>query len=118
MKPLQAGRVELDRCTFCSGMWFDGGELETVLGKKLAPTFNSALQTSRKCAACGKPMVPAELGGLRIEVCRVDRGIFLDQNELTALNGGNKVRLPAAASPVSELKVKSDVSTWLESLGV
>ena len=92
MKPFQAGRVELDRCTFCRGLWFDGGELEVVLGKKIAPTFTGATQTSRKCAACTRQMVPAELGGLRVEVCRSDRGIFLDENELVRLNDGRGVK--------------------------
>lgn len=122
MKPFQAGRVELDRCTFCRGLWFDGGELETVLGKKLAPTFTAGMQTSRKCAACAKQMVPAELGSLRIEVCRIDRGIFLDEHELLALNGGVRVAVgpqaPAAPKPppMAEAKVKDDVSAWLDSL--
>jgi Zn-finger nucleic acid-binding protein len=119
MKPFQAGKVELDRCTFCRGLWFDGGELETVLGKKLAPTFSAGMQTSRKCATCSKPMVPAELGGLRIEVCRIDRGFFLDENELVALNGGKRVTVgqaPVAARP--EAKVQDDVRGWLDSLGV
>jgi len=116
MKAFAVGKIELDRCTFCRGLWFDGGELQTLLGKKLAPTFSAGQQTSRKCAACSKPMVPAELGGLRIEVCRIDRGIFLDENELTALNGGRKVSVQAAPPP--ETKVKHDVSSWLESLGV
>lgn len=122
MKPFVAGKVELDRCTFCRGLWFDGGELETVLGKKLAPTFSAGQQTSRRCAACTKPMVPAELGGLRVEVCRVDRGIFLDEHELLALNGGKRVAVgPQAAAPAAprpEAKVKDDVGAWLESLGV
>lgn len=121
MKPFQAGRIELDRCSFCRGLWFDGGELEAVLGKKIAPTFSGGLQTSRKCAACNKQMVPGELGGLRIEVCRVDRGIFLDENELTHLNAGKKVSVQAPqapAAPPPEAKVQNEVSSWLESLGV
>ena len=121
MKAFQAGRVELDRCTFCRGLWFDGGELEAVLGRKIVPTFTPGQQTSRKCASCAKPMTPAELGGLRVEVCRIDRGIFLDEHELVALNDGKRVtasQQQGAAPPRSEPKVKDDVSAWLESLGV
>ncbi|MBS1150989.1 MAG: hypothetical protein H6Q89_2687 [Myxococcaceae bacterium] len=121
MKPFQAGRFELDRCTFCRGLWFDGGELEAVLGKKLAPTFAPGAQTSRKCATCAKPMLPAEVGSLQVEVCRIDRGIFLDENELTALNGGKRVTVgpqQPAAPPRPEAKVKDDVTSWLDSLGV
>lgn len=116
MKAFPLGKIELDRCTFCRGLWFDGGELETLFQKKLAPTFTAGQQTSRKCATCSKPMVPAEMGGLRIEVCRIDRGVFLDENELTALNGGKKVSVQAV--PPAEKKVKDDVGSWLESLGV
>ncbi len=119
MKSFQAGRVELDRCTFCRGLWFDGGELEVVLGKKIAPTFAAGMQTRRKCAACSKPLVPAELAGLRVEVCRIDRGVFLDENELTAINGGKKVSVPhQPPAPKAEAKVKDDVNAWLNALGV
>ena len=111
--------MELDRCTFCRGLWFDGGELEAVLGRKLSPTFSAGMQTSRKCATCTRPMVPAELGGLRVEVCRIDRGFFLDEHELVALNGGKKVAIGAPPpAPMPEVKVKDDVSGWLEALGV
>lgn len=119
MKAFGAGKVELDRCTFCRGLWFDGGELETVIGKKLAPTFTAGMQTARKCATCSKQMVPAELGGLRIEVCRVDRGVFLDEHELLALNGGKRVNVAQQAvppPPPPEATVKHDVSAWLDSL--
>ncbi len=119
MKAFGAGKVELDRCTFCRGLWFDGGELETVIGKKLAPTFTAGMQTARKCATCSKQMVPAELGGLRIEVCRVDRGVFLDEHELLALNGGKRVNVAqhaVAPPPPPEATVKHDVSAWLDSL--
>jgi Zn-finger nucleic acid-binding protein len=143
MKPFQAGRVDLDRCTFCrelwfdggelwfdggelwfdggelwfdgGELWFDGGELEALLGRKLSPAFAPVMQTNRTCAACTIPMVPAELGGLRVEVCRSDRGFFLDEHGRVALNGGKRV---AIGAPMPEVKVKNDVNSWLEALGV
>ena len=66
---------------------------------------------------CTKSLVPAELGGLRIKVCRIERGIFLDENELVALNAGKKVAAAQAAA-LPEAKVKGEVNTWLDSLGV
>jgi uncharacterized protein len=114
MKAFPAGKVELDRCTFCRGLWFDGGELEAVLGKPVAPEFEAG-QTSRRCAGCRVVLVPAVLGGLRIEVCRQCRGVFLDEGELKALNAGKAVKVQQAAP---EEKVRDDVKDWLSSLGV
>src|SRR5687768_9956618 len=85
MQPFQAGRVELDRCTFCKGLWFDGQELQRVLAKPAAPEISPG-KTSRRCAKCHITLQPAELGGLRIEVCTTCHGLFLDEGELRALN--------------------------------
>ena len=119
MRPFQAGRVELDRCPFCRGLWFDGGELEQVLGKKIAPAVTKGMKTSRNCPACKVAMDPAELGGLRVEVCGGCQGIFLDEGELVALNDGKKVNIAQqAGAPPPEARVKNDVTAWLDSLGV
>jgi Zn-finger nucleic acid-binding protein len=121
MRPFPAGRVELDRCSFCRGLWFDGGELEQVLGKKVSPQPAPGLQTNRHCPPCKTPMAPAELGGLRVEVCGTCHGIFLDEGELVALNGGKQVRVEQQAAPPpppTEAQVKDDVAAWLDSLGV
>jgi Zn-finger nucleic acid-binding protein len=117
MRPFQAGRVELDRCTFCRGLWFDGGELEQVLGKKVSAEVTTGMKTSRNCPACQKPLEPAVLGGLRVESCASCRGIFLDEGELVALNDGKKVTIQQQAPP-PEAKVRDDVTAWLDSLGV
>ena len=114
MKAFPVGAVELDRCTFCKGLWFDGGELQRVLGKKMAPTLDAGA-TSRSCPACLVAMTPAVLGGLRVETCIKCKGIFLDEGELVALNGGERIRME---QPAPEAKVKSDVTDWLAALGV
>lgn len=114
MRPFQAGAVELDRCPFCRGLWFDGGELEQVLGKKLVGALDNTISTSRRCAKCTTPMQPAVLGELRVEVCTTCRGVFLDDGELTKLNGGQKVRVQAR----DEAQVRDEVAGWLKSLGV
>lgn len=126
MRPFQAGKIELDRCSFCNGLWFDGGELEAILGKKLSAVVTPGMSTARACPACKVPMDPAELGGLRVETCSKCRGFFLDDGELVALNGGKAVRIqqqapaPAAPKPAPrpEKQVQDDVMGWLDSLGV
>jgi Zn-finger nucleic acid-binding protein len=121
MRTFQAGAHELDRCTFCSGLWFDGGELNAVLGKRPAASLTEDQESSRHCPRCKTAMTPAVVGGLRVEFCKTCNGVFLDDGELTALNGGQPVRIQVGApppAPRAEAQVKDDVMGWLESLGV
>lgn len=124
MRPFPAGKVELDRCTFCSGLWFDGGELEALLGRKLPATLDPDVITSRRCPADQTSMQAAVVAGLRVEFCTQCHGVFLDDGELVALNGGKPVRIqpgqPAspAAAPRAPEKVKDDVMGWLNALGI
>ena len=118
MKAFPVGQVELDRCNFCKGLWFDGGELSQVLGKKVTPSLDAGL-TARSCAACKVSMTPAQLGGLRVEVCTRCNGIFLDEGELVALNGGQRVTVQQQqATPLPEARVKDDMKQWFDSLGL
>jgi Zn-finger nucleic acid-binding protein len=119
MRPFQAGAVELDLCPFCNGIWFDGGELEQVLKKKLIGTMDPTQQSSRRCPACSIAMNPAELGALRVEVCTQCKGVFLDDGELVALNGGQRITVQGSAKPPPrpQAKVQDDVMDWLNTLG-
>lgn len=121
MKSFHAGAVELDRCSFCNGLWFDGGELEQVLGRR-PPAKLDPLETSRKCPSCTVPMRAAEVGGLRVEFCLKCGGVFLDDGELRAINGGQQVRIQADATKQAvgraEAQVQQDVKSWLGTLGV
>lgn len=124
MKPLVVSGIELDRCTFCKGLWFDGGELEQVLKKPANPQLDEG-STARKCAACAVPMRPAVLGRLRVETCTTCHGVFLDEGELVALNDGKAVRVTMeappkreAAPPVSDARVGESVNDWLKELGL
>ncbi|MBL8918296.1 MAG: zf-TFIIB domain-containing protein [Myxococcaceae bacterium] len=119
MRAFQAGKVELDRCTFCNGLWFDGGELEQVLGKRPPAKLDPQLKTSRQCAACAVPMRAAEVGGLRVEFCETCHGVFLDDGELRAINGGQQVRVQVADAkppPRPDAQVQDDVMGWLDGL--
>jgi Zn-finger nucleic acid-binding protein len=85
--PSSAPNVELDRCPQCAGLWFDWGELEQVLGRKLAPEPLEGA-TSRRCAFCRTTLSPAVLpGGVPVESCGACRGLYLDAGELAELGG-------------------------------
>jgi Zn-finger nucleic acid-binding protein len=116
MQPFQVGKVELDRCTFCLGLWFDGGELSQVLGKEMSPAMTPGMKTNRSCPECRAPMAPAELGGLRVETCVICKGIYLDRGELVALNGGKAVEV-RQETPEEVARLRKDVTNWLDSLG-
>lgn len=96
LQAFQMGPIELDRCPGCRGTFFDGGELEAVLGKPMAFEARSYV-TSRKCAACGAGMKAATVAGLAVEQCGSCKGVFLDAGELRSLNGGEGVRVRADA---------------------
>ncbi|MBL8953278.1 MAG: zf-TFIIB domain-containing protein [Myxococcaceae bacterium] len=124
MKAFVVSGVELDRCTFCKGLWFDGGELEQVLKKPANPQLDAG-ETARRCATCKTPMRPGVLGRLRVEACATCRGIFLDEGELVALNDGKPVRVTMgappkreASPPVADAKVGQAVDDWLKELGM
>lgn len=110
MKPLQAGAVELDRCTFCKGLWFDAGELEKVLGKKLSGALGGEIR-ARMCPHCKVNLHAVTLGEVQVDVCTTCRGVFLDSGELKALNGGQDVRVRTDA------QLQDDVMAWLNRLG-
>lgn len=96
LQPFQMGPIELDRCHSCRGTFFDGGELEALLGKALAFT-ERGYATSRKCSGCSAAMKAATVAGLSVEMCGSCKGVFLDAGELRALNAGEGLRVRADA---------------------
>lgn len=116
MQTFQMGPIELDRCTGCRGTFFDGGELEGVLGKKLQ-IQDGGYATARKCAACGAAMRAASAGGLQIEQCPSCKGVFLDAGELRALNGGQGLRVAESAKPHKVMFTCAKCTTTLEANG-
>jgi Zn-finger nucleic acid-binding protein len=120
MREFMVGSHHLDRCTFCRGLWFDGGELQAVLGKRPAAELTKDQASARRCSRCTTAMRPAIVGGLRVEFCETCSGVFLDDGELTALNGGAPVRVQASSQPAvarPDGAVSGDVMAWLDSLG-
>lgn len=90
---LELDEVEIDHCVVCEGIWLDGGELEILLENSSAKDgFLSSFrkdETSgekpRKCPICDKKMEKVLYRGrksIRIDRCRKNDGIWLDQGEL------------------------------------
>ncbi len=93
---IELDRVEVDHCVSCGGIWFDGGELELLLGNEreknnLLESFqieNKSKETKRKCPMCSKKMKKV-LGGhnhdVRIDRCKQNHGMWFDRDELQAI---------------------------------
>lgn len=90
---LELDEVEIDHCTSCGGIWLDAGELELLLGDPDSrDRFLSSFETdevteerSRRCPICRKRMEKVSAGAngkVRIDRCRNNDGIWLDEGEL------------------------------------
>ncbi len=73
--------IEIDRCGTCQGMFLDRGELEAF-----SHTSDAMDAVSAWCPRCQEGMAAVtSQGGLRVDVCRRCRAVFLDQGELASL---------------------------------
>ena len=90
---LELDRVEVDYCVSCRGIWLDSGELELLLedSKERDDLFasfkvdRSTKEKGRNCPICLKRMEKVLCGGdqpVRIDKCRRNHGIWLDEGEL------------------------------------
>ena len=82
--------IELDVCAECSGVWFDAGELELVLGGREALTAAPARTDERRrpCPICDAKMDKVNIGpGERvlIDSCPEGCGLWFDAGELAQL---------------------------------
>ncbi|MFC1851451.1 zf-TFIIB domain-containing protein [candidate division CSSED10-310 bacterium] len=87
----------VDRCPTCNGIYFDRGELESIV--KIVSLFQSttlseididtisSAEKSRllKCPADGSDMMKKEIACYTIDVCENCGGIWLDGGEISAL---------------------------------
>lgn len=96
MNPETFHRIDLDRCPDCMGIFFDRGELDAVLDRRVGKEFESmavapeaGAQRDRQtahCSRCDRQMRPArEPGGVRFDWCPGCGGIYLDRGELSRL---------------------------------
>jgi len=100
LEKVTVGGVEVDQCPKCSGIWFDFGELQKILGqpdldrlKGSAPgAAASAAQDAVRghCPRCGGagnmvPVTDLHHQGVHIDTCLVCYGQWLDGGELEVL---------------------------------
>ena len=101
----KSGRIELDKCFVCSGMWFDKGELKKVIKENPKKrTLGSYIHDSKiykqlnaksgLCPRCRVPMRKLQgknrLKKTTIDVCPKCRGTWLDGGEINYLLKGHK----------------------------
>ncbi len=98
MDPLLVREVELDRCSACGGLWFDGGELKQVIERLDSPgeVFDPPAQApelarrppgQRVCCRCKLKLRTGMFHGIEVDNCQHCGGFFLDQGELAQLWG-------------------------------
>lgn len=107
MQAYFAEGVEIDRCPFCGGLWFDGGELEQVLQHPL-PTEPLGGTTPRRCVFCRTTLETGRLHGVALETCASCRSIYLDDGELAQLAKRNLTlqRVSALSGKDPDLEVR------------
>jgi Zn-finger nucleic acid-binding protein len=91
-------RIELDYCTKCLGVWFDGGELELLLERMaldgaaltvdeiMALHEEKVAEKARRCPICRRKMRKVVIGSeprVLIDVCPQRDGIWFDRGELS-----------------------------------
>ena len=99
LKPATVRTVEVDRCSMCSGIWFDDTELSVLLG--LNPSDLRPLDAgkenellNRKQGQCPRDnsallrVYSADNRAVVIDTCLRCRGIWLDGGELPKLTSG------------------------------
>jgi Zn-finger nucleic acid-binding protein len=89
--------IKIDYCPVCYGIWFDLGELEILLRKKMdikgkfAQLFDHSLElhdaTKPDCPVCRNRMIPHRhyYTNLRSFGCETCGGLWLDSGEFAAL---------------------------------
>ncbi len=113
----------LERCVKCNGHWLDHGELAKLANRAegVEPTASVSRHSARFCPVDTSPLTEVEFSqqsGLKIDVCPLCQGIWLDAHELgqalTLLGRQPQPLIPAAPTrPVLDLLVRLTRSTSL-----
>ena len=98
MDQIEYEGTEIDRCTICSGIWFDAGEIELMRDKQAAAAIDTGDAKTGKqsnamdryqCPRCSGAMVrvvDARQKHIWFETCSSCNGSFLDAGELLDLS--------------------------------
>jgi uncharacterized protein len=104
---VEAEQVELDWCPACSGVWFDAGEIEVLLGGErpveelLGAPPEGERQPDRRCPRCPRLLAKVSLGSTVLDGCPAHHGIWFDGGELFAL--GARAQTDEARAVVAHL---------------
>ena len=94
MEEVNYGRLTIDRCTSCKGIWFDIGEAEALKGKWMSEFIDSGNPEVGKkhdkiedinCPRCGKKMEKVSdkvQPHIWYEACE-EHGMYFDAGEFT-----------------------------------
>ena len=97
MEPVTFNNVTVDRCTGCSGIWFDFGEIRALHSMKGAVAIDSGNPRAGKkmdemteinCPKCNVKMtelVDTDQHHIHLENCPSCKGTFLDAGEFRDL---------------------------------
>lgn len=100
------GKVTLDVCERCGGVWFDRGELHDVLDatEKKPRVPPDAEASKRSCPRCRKPMRVFDYPEtfVKVDVCEGCGGIWLDKGELKELAAVRRYRAEHPATATSD----------------
>ncbi len=121
-KSYRSGRLILDRCESCKGIWFDSGELEQVLRKHAEKSFDfpklAYENKSRPCPKCNQALFEFCYPGTTvfIDMCKSCRGIWLDDNEWKEISLARLGKVTPAREPGKKMEspAKPDTSSTPE----
>ncbi len=112
LKPVMIpGRIEVDLCGECRGMYFDKGEMGRYLQlSKDVPNYKKLLEEapeSVECPGCGArmkeiPYVPGK--DLKVDVCTACGGVWMDAGEIG--------RAKEIADAQEDMKIRAMRAIW------
>jgi Zn-finger nucleic acid-binding protein len=116
MKEMREGRVVVDLCPACEGLWLDAGEL-AAKGAKLPERLARVKRgKARSCPRCAEPLGTFDAGAVEIDACAVCAGLYLDRGELERLvqQAKDEERSATATSLGRDAKeVGENVGLWV-----
>jgi len=93
--------LEVDQCFVCNGVWFDAGELEKYIEKKLTIVDSAPIDINlivdfdkkvAKCPRCNVDMVKKQAPKAKdiiIDFCEKCHGVWLDSTEIDRIEAKN-----------------------------
>lgn len=101
--------VQLDRCTTCEGLWFDGGELEQVLDSPVQGLElpEDAEKGEKICPRCRVEMFVFQYPTTQVivDMCPDCHGLWLDGGELVEIAASRNTQ---ATTPGPRYRYRSD----------